>query len=40
MAYVPTATAAPGSAFEIEIRGKRIPAVVAKTPFYQDGTHL
>jgi aminomethyltransferase len=39
-AYVPTATATPGSGFEIEIRGKRIPAVVAKTPFYQDGTHL
>jgi len=39
-AYVPTASAAPGSALEIEIRGKRIPATVEKMPFYKDGTHL
>jgi aminomethyltransferase len=39
-AYVPAEYAAPGSALEIEIRGKRIPAVVEKTPFYKEGTHL
>jgi aminomethyltransferase len=39
-AYLPTASAAPGTAFEIEIRGKRIPAVVEKMPFYKEGTHL
>jgi glycine cleavage system T protein (aminomethyltransferase) len=39
-AYVPAASASPGSEFEIEIRGKRIRAVVEKTPFYKDGTHL
>ena len=39
-AYVPTATASPGSEFEIEIRGKRVKAVVEKTPFYKDATHL
>ncbi len=39
-AYVPTAHSAPGSMLEIEIRGKRVPAVVEKTPFYKEGTHL
>ena len=39
-AYLPTANASPGSEFEIEIRGKRIRAVVEKTPFYKEGTHL
>jgi aminomethyltransferase len=39
-AYLPTASAAPGTAFEIEIRRKRIPAVVEKMPFYKEGTHL
>ena len=39
-AYLPTAVASPGTQFEIEIRGKRIPAVVEKTPFYKEGTHL
>ena len=39
-AYVPTASASPGSEFEIEIRGRRIRAVVEKTPFYKEGTHL
>lgn len=39
-AYLPTASAAPGTAFEIEIRAKRIPAVVEKMPFYKEGTHL
>ena len=39
-AYVPAASAAPGSSLEIEIRGKRIPATVEKTPFYKEGSHL
>ena len=39
-AYLPTAAASPGTQFEIEIRGKRVPAVVEKTPFYKEGTHL
>lgn len=39
-AYLPTASALPGTTFEIEIRGKRIPAVVEKLPFYKEGTHL
>jgi aminomethyltransferase len=39
-AYVPTENAAPGSALEIEIRGKRIPATIEKMPFYKEGTHL
>jgi aminomethyltransferase len=39
-AYVPTAMASPGSALEVEIRGKRIRATVEKMPFYKEGTHL
>ena len=39
-AYVPSASAAPGSSLEIEIRGKRIVATVEKTPFYKEATHL
>ncbi len=39
-AYVPAASAAPGSPLELEIRGKRIPATVEKMPFYKDGSHL
>jgi aminomethyltransferase len=39
-AYLPTASATAGTQFEIEIRGKRIPAVVEKMPFYKEGTHL
>jgi aminomethyltransferase len=39
-AYVPRESAAEGSSIEIEIRGKRIPATVTKTPFYKEGTHL
>ena len=39
-AYVPTASAAEGSALEIEIRGKRIPATVVKMPFYKNGSRL
>ena len=37
-AYVPPELASEGSALEIEIRGKRIPATVQKMPFYKDGT--
>jgi len=39
-AYVPTASATPGSTLEIEIRGKRIKATVETTPFYKEATHL
>lgn len=39
-AYVPPAAAAEGSALEIEIRGKRVPAVVSKMPFYRNGSRL
>jgi aminomethyltransferase len=38
--YLPTAGAKEGTAFEIEIRGKRTPATVVKPPFYKDGSHL
>jgi aminomethyltransferase len=37
--YLPTAGAKEGSAFEIEIRGKRVPATVVKTPFYKQGSN-
>jgi aminomethyltransferase len=33
--YLPTAAAAVGTEFEIEIRGKRVQAKVVKTPFYK-----
>ncbi len=33
--YLPTAAAVEGTRFEIEIRGKRIPARVVKLPFYK-----
>jgi aminomethyltransferase len=39
MCYVPTAQSKEGSALEVEIRGKRVPATVVKTPFYKNGTH-
>ena len=38
--YLPTAAAKEGSEFEIEIRGKRVPATVVKAPFYKNGSHL
>jgi aminomethyltransferase len=38
--YLPRAAATEGTAFEVEIRGKRLPATVVKTPFYKHGTHL
>jgi aminomethyltransferase len=37
--YLPTAGAAEGTTFAIEIRGKEIPATVVKTPFYKDASH-
>ncbi len=39
-AYLPTAEAKDGATFEIEIRGKRVPATVVKPPFYKDASHL
>ncbi len=37
--YLPTALAVPGGTFEVEIRGKRVPATVVKTPFYAHASH-
>jgi aminomethyltransferase len=39
-AYLPTAGAKEGTTFEIEIRGKRVPATVTKPPFYKHASHL
>ena len=39
-AYLPAAGAKEGTTFEVEIRGKRIPATVTKTPFYKHASHL
>lgn len=39
-AYVPPEAAKEGSRFEIEIRGKRVSAVVQKMPFYKSGSRL
>src|SRR5690606_9167513 len=36
--YLPTAAAAEGTTFEVEIRGKRVPARVVKPPFYKDAS--
>lgn len=38
--YLPRAAAVEGTEFEVEIRGKRVPATVVKTPFYKQGSHL
>jgi aminomethyltransferase len=38
-AYLPLAEAREGKEFEVEIRGKRIPAVVQKMPFYKNASH-
>ena len=35
MAYVAPEWAAPGTEFEIEVRGRRLPAEVVKLPFYR-----
>lgn len=37
--YLPIAVAAPGAVFEVDIRGKRVPATVAKTPFHARASH-
>jgi aminomethyltransferase len=39
-AYLPTELAKEGQTFEVEIRGKRVPATVVKMPFYTDASHL
>ncbi len=39
MAYVDTALAAPGTALEIDMRGKRLPATVAPMPFVPHRYH-
>ena len=38
--YLPTAVAKEGTAIEIDIRGKRVPASVVKMPFYKEASHL
>ena len=35
MAYLPVSLAKDGSTFEVDIRGKRVPAVVVPKPFYK-----
>ena len=37
--YLPVASTSEGSAFEIDIRGKRVPTKVAKVPFYKNASH-
>ena len=37
MAYLPAALAKPGTALEVEVRGRRFPAKVVKKPFYRKG---
>ena len=37
--YLPKDAAAEGTAFEVEIRGRRVPARVVKPPFYKDASH-
>jgi aminomethyltransferase len=39
-AYLPAAAAKEGTTFEVEIRGKRVPATVVKLPFYKHASHL
>ena len=39
-AYLPTAISKEGTTFEVEVRGKRVPATVVKTPFYKEASHL
>jgi aminomethyltransferase len=36
--YLPIAAAKPDTAFEIEVRGRRVPGRVVKLPFYTDGS--
>lgn len=37
--YLPASATAEGTAFEIDVRGKRVPATVAKMPFYRHASH-
>lgn len=37
--YLPVAFTGEGSSFEIDIRGKRVPASVVKMPFYKNASH-
>src|SRR5437763_4844602 len=39
-AYVPARAAKEGTRFDVEIRGKRVPATVVKPPFYKNASHL
>ena len=36
--YLPTHSLEPGTTFEIDVRGKRVPACVVKLPFYTGGS--
>jgi aminomethyltransferase len=36
--YLPVHSSEPGSTFEIEVRGKRVPATVVKLPFFTGGS--
>ena len=36
--FLPTHSVKPGTMFEVECRGKRVPAEVVKLPFYKDGS--
>ncbi len=38
LCYVPAASAADGSAIEIDVRGRRVPAAVTKPPFYKNAS--
>ena len=38
--YLPGVAAKEGTSFEIDVRGRHVPAKVVKTPFYKDGSHL
>ncbi|MDB4888009.1 MAG: Aminomethyltransferase [Gemmatimonadetes bacterium] len=38
--YLPIAGTKEGTTFEVEIRGKRLPATVVKPPFYKHASHL
>ena len=37
--YLPATAAAEGTPFEVEIRGRRVPARVVNPPFYKDASH-
>lgn len=37
--YVPSASAVEGTPIEIDVRGRRVPARIAKPPFYKNASH-